>query len=115
MAALVFFNPSADVFCVCIQLFCEVRGWSDVTEGRCFQPGFEDGCEDAGRISGKGEVSLRRLGLFFFTSRATIASSRYLRSGSGFGNGASIYNPLLRPQTLNVKLPPHLVKAALGF
>ncbi|TNN63084.1 hypothetical protein EYF80_026700 [Liparis tanakae] len=27
---------------------CEVRGWSEVTEGRCFLPSFEDACKDGG-------------------------------------------------------------------
>lgn len=32
---------------------CEVRGWTEVTEGRCFHSSFEDVCEDGGRNSGK--------------------------------------------------------------
>lgn len=37
------------------QSVCEVRGWSEVTEGRCFLPSFEDDCKDWGRNGGKGK------------------------------------------------------------
>lgn len=57
--------PSYNILCsACIlspssslpQSVCEVRGWSEVTEGRCFLPSFEDDCKDAGRDSGKGKA-----------------------------------------------------------
>lgn len=54
------------------QSVCEVRGWSEVTGGRCFLPSFEDDCKDGGRNSAKGKkpTSPRRLGVF--TREATI-------------------------------------------
>lgn len=97
------------------QSVCEVRGWSEVTGGRCFLPSFEDDCKDEGRNSGKGKACFSaEAGCF--TREATITSSRcWPQSGSSSGNGSSLSNPPLRPQNLNVELTPHLVKAALNF
>lgn len=91
------------------QSVCEVRGWSEVTGGRCFLPSFEDDCKDEGRNSGKGKACFSaEAGCF--TREATITSSRcWPQSGSSSGNGSSLSNPPLRPQNLNVELTPHLI------
>lgn len=69
---------------------------------------------DGGIVEGVKPSFPRSLGVFM--REATITGSAHrLRSGSSFGNGSSLSNLLLQPQTLNVTLTPHLPEAALNF
>lgn len=75
------------------QSVCEVRGWSDVTEVRCFLPSFEDDCKDGERNSEKNKACVS-VEVGRFTREATITGSTYrLTSGSCSGNGSSLSKP----------------------
>lgn len=68
-----------------------------------------------GRNSGKGKACLSvEVGRFYEGGHNHKQQIQALCPGSSFGNGSSLSNLRLQPQTLNVELTPHLVEAAFN-
>lgn len=86
-----------------------------MTEGRCFLPGFDEDCKDGGSEA-KEWVKRGRGGHSYSFYEG---SHDHTRPDTGSALAAALEIVVLsfpsQPQTLNVELTPHLVRATLHF